>query len=71
MSTHNNDICLHLPDTPSCLQLWPFLSKPRTSINILTVIRLEELSVFTQYLFHRDSKSFLSREDLKYDISSE
>ncbi len=31
----------------------------------LTVIRLEELSVFTQYLFHSDSNNLRSRPDLK------
>lgn len=35
-----------------------------------TVRRLEELKVLTQYLFHRSSRSFLSRDDLKYMTSS-
>lgn len=34
-----------------------------------TVRRLEELKVLTQYLFHRSSRSFLSRDDLKYITS--
>lgn len=29
------------------------------------VMRLELLSVFTQYLFHRESNSLLSNDDLK------
>lgn len=38
---------------------------------LLTVIRDDELSVLTQYLFQSESNSFLSREDLKYDMSRE
>lgn len=34
-------------------------------IPILTVSKLDELRVFTQYLFHRSSSNFRSKEDLK------
>ena len=37
----------------------------------LTVKRLEELNVFTQYLFQSDSSIFLSNADLKYETSRE
>ena len=37
----------------------------------LTVSRLEDDSVFTQYLFHNISRSFLSNADLKYATSNE
>jgi len=39
--------------------------------NAFTVRRLEELSVLTQYLFHSISNNLRSRDDLKYDTSSE
>ena len=38
---------------------------------LLTVSRLEDESVFTQYLFHSISRSFLSNDDLKYETSKE
>ena len=37
----------------------------------LTVRRLDEDNVFTQYLFHNISRSFLSNDDLKYETSKE
>lgn len=37
----------------------------------LTVSRLDEESVLTQYLFHSISRSFLSNDDLKYETSKE
>jgi len=44
----------------------------KSSINddVLTVRRLDELSVLTQYLFHNISSNRRSRDDLKYDTSS-
>ena len=37
----------------------------------LTVNNVEDDSVLTQYLFHKESNSFWSRADLKYDTSNE
>jgi hypothetical protein len=38
---------------------------------IPTVSKLDDDRVLTQYLFHNRSRSFLSRDDLKYDTSKE
>jgi len=47
-----------------------FLLITQKRTNALTVRRLEELSVLTQYLFHSISNNLRSREDLKYETSS-
>lgn len=42
-----------------------------TCNQLLTVSRLEDESVLTQYLFQSISRSFLSNDDLKYETSKE
>lgn len=37
----------------------------------LTVNKVEELKVFNQYLFQRESNNLLSNDDLKYETSRE
>ena len=48
-----------------------FKSRKKALHYPLTVSRLEDDSVFTQYLFHNISRSFLSNADLKYATSNE
>ena len=38
---------------------------------LLTVSKLDDERVLTQYLFHNMSSSFLSSADLKYDTSKQ
>jgi len=47
-----------------------FETQCRYADSALTVRRLDELSVLTQYLFHNISSNLLSSEDLKYDTSN-
>jgi len=43
--------------------------RARNNFKTITVSRLEELRVLTQYLFQSISNSFRSKDDLKYETS--